>query len=82
MRSRETTDTNFIDFDFTRPRLESTIYRTGSEHANHYTTDAIHIILNRETSHLNIFFQKDYVTIYISTEHASIQQLHSKLGSC
>jgi len=38
--------------------------------------------LNRETSHLNIFFQKDYVTIYISTEHASIQQLHSKLGSC
>ena len=29
---------NFIVFDFTRWGFEPTIYRTWSEHANHYTT--------------------------------------------
>ena len=28
-------------FFVTRPRLETTIYRTRGEHANHYATDAV-----------------------------------------
>jgi hypothetical protein len=39
--SREATNTDFIAFGLTRPGLELTIYRTRSEHANHYTTDAV-----------------------------------------
>jgi hypothetical protein len=37
------TNTNFIVFGLTRSGLESTIYRTRSENANHYTTDAVNI---------------------------------------
>ena len=39
--SGEATNTNFIVFGFTRPRLEPTIYRTRSEHDNQYATDAV-----------------------------------------
>ena len=39
--SREATITKFIVFDFTRSGLEPTIYRTRSEYADHYTTDAV-----------------------------------------
>jgi hypothetical protein len=39
--SGEAINTNFIVFGFTRPRLEPTIYFSGGEHANHYTTDAV-----------------------------------------
>ena len=39
--AEKATNKNFIVFGFTRPGLEPTIYRTQSEHANHYTTDAI-----------------------------------------
>jgi hypothetical protein len=39
----ESTDTNFIVFVcLTRLGLEATIYCTRSEHANHYTTNAVH----------------------------------------
>jgi hypothetical protein len=37
--SGEATHTNFIVFGLIRSGLESTIYRTRGEHANHYTTD-------------------------------------------
>ena len=40
--SGEATHINFIVFGLTRPGLEPTIYRTRGEHANHYTTDAVH----------------------------------------
>jgi hypothetical protein len=40
------TNTNFIVFGLTRSGLESTIYRTRSENANHYTTDAEHAIMS------------------------------------
>jgi hypothetical protein len=43
--SGEATNTNFIVFGLTRPGLESTIYRTRGEHANHYATDAV-LLLN------------------------------------
>ena len=43
--SGEATNTNFIVFGLTRPELEPTIFRTRNEHANHYTTDAVQIIL-------------------------------------
>jgi hypothetical protein len=39
MLSGEATNTNFIVFGLTRPRLEPTIYRTQGEHAHHYTTE-------------------------------------------
>jgi hypothetical protein len=39
--SAEAPNTNFIVFGLTRPGLESTIYHTRGEHANHYTTDAV-----------------------------------------
>ena len=41
--SGEATNTNFKVFGLTRPGLESTIYRTRGEHANHYATDAVSI---------------------------------------
>ena len=41
MLSAEAPNTNFIVFGLTRPGLESTIYHTRGEHANHYTTDAV-----------------------------------------
>ena len=41
MLSGEATNTNFIDFGSTRPRLEPTIYRTRGKHTNHYATDAV-----------------------------------------
>ena len=39
--SGEATNTNFLVFGLTRPGREPTIYRTGSEHANHYTIDVV-----------------------------------------
>jgi hypothetical protein len=43
MLSGEATNSNFsLWFDLTGG-LEPTIYRTRSEHANHYTTDAVDI---------------------------------------
>ena len=41
MLSGEATNINFIVFGLIRPGLELTIYRTRSEHANHYTTVAV-----------------------------------------
>ena len=37
----EAANDNFIIFGLTRPGLEPTIYRTRSEHDNHYTTAAV-----------------------------------------
>jgi hypothetical protein len=41
--SEEATNINFLVFGLTRPVLESTIYRTRGEHANHYATDALFV---------------------------------------
>ena len=40
----EATNTNFIVFDLTPSGLEFTNYHTLGEHANHYTTDAVHFL--------------------------------------
>ena len=50
MQSGEATITNFIVFDLTQSGLESTIYRTRGDHANHYT------------SHLKLFNIKKNMT--------------------
>jgi len=39
--SGEATNTNFIGFDLNPSALETTIYRTRGEQANHYITDAV-----------------------------------------
>jgi hypothetical protein len=39
--NEEATNTNFIVFDLTQSGRAPTIYRTRSEHANHYATDAV-----------------------------------------
>ena len=44
----EATNTNFV-FGLTRPGLETKIYRTCSEYANQYTTDAVAIVCNFES---------------------------------
>ena len=36
-----TTQTIINRFGLTRPEIEPTIYRTGDEHMNHCTTDAV-----------------------------------------
>jgi hypothetical protein len=41
MGNNKITNTNFIFFCLTRPRLVPTIYRTRGEHASHYATDAV-----------------------------------------
>ena len=43
MLSGEATNANFIVFGLNRSRFEPIIYCTGGEHANHYTTDVIHV---------------------------------------
>ena len=42
MLSGEAIHTNCIDCGLARPGIEPTIYRTRSEHANHYVTDSVH----------------------------------------
>jgi len=37
----ENTNLKFIVFGLTRPGLDASIYHNRSEHANHYTTDAV-----------------------------------------
>ena len=37
--------TNFIVFGLNRSGLEPTIYNTRGEHANHYTTDVVSLLL-------------------------------------
>jgi hypothetical protein len=44
MLSRKATNTNLIVFGLTQPGLEPMIYHTRGEHANHYTTDAVHLL--------------------------------------
>ena len=43
----EATNTNFIVFGLTRSGLKPTIYHTRGEHANHYTTDAVHHVIEK-----------------------------------
>jgi hypothetical protein len=45
VRSGGATNTIFIVFDLTRPGMELVIYRTQGEHANHYTMDAVKVLL-------------------------------------
>jgi hypothetical protein len=45
VRSGGATNTIFIVFDLTRPGMELVIYRTQCEHANHYTIDAVKVLL-------------------------------------
>jgi hypothetical protein len=53
--SGEATNTNFIVFGLTRSWLETTIYRTRSEHTNDYATNAV--MMNRIIRHsCNITF--------------------------
>ena len=61
MLSGEATNTNFIVFGLTRPGLESTIYHTRSEYANHYTTDAVSFIGRINST--NIFEQMRFESI-------------------
>ena len=47
MLSGEATNINFIVFALTRSGLKPTIYCTGGEHANHYTTDSVMLYKNQ-----------------------------------
>ena len=39
------TNTNFIVFGLIRPRVEPMIYSTWGEHANHYNTDVVSLLM-------------------------------------
>ena len=43
-------------FGLTRSGFDPTIYRTGGEHANHYTTDTVYLLLSstNKTDHHDI----------------------------
>jgi hypothetical protein len=45
MPNEEAINTRFIVFGLTPPRLEPTIYRTQGEHANHYATDVVIVLM-------------------------------------
>jgi hypothetical protein len=51
MLIRDATYTNFIVFGLTWLGLELTNYHTWGEHANHYATDAVTIIVDCKVNH-------------------------------
>ena len=55
MLSGEATNTNFIVFGLTHSGLEPTNNRTRVEHANHCTTDAIHLKKSCNNSNISIY---------------------------
>jgi hypothetical protein len=71
--SGEATTTNFIVFGLIRPGLESTIYRTRGEHANHYVTDAVttyvivKVLQYNITNNIKNQFSSDYNWLYLFT---------------
>ena len=73
MFSGKATRTNFIVFDLTRPGLEPTIYRTRGEHANHYTSDAVHTYINIISCEYTKFC--DIITVYLNCDFNSFSHL-------
>ena len=59
MLNWERTHSNFTVISWTRPWPESTIYRTRSEHANHYTS--IRFQLNTERDNIQFYPQSFYL---------------------
>ena len=51
MLSGKATNTYLIVFGLTQPGLEPMIYHTRGEHANHYTTDAVHLLVKHVSYH-------------------------------
>jgi hypothetical protein len=70
MASRELTNTNFIVFDLTQSGRQPTIYRTQVEHANHYTTDAVSLVL------MSIMWDKNENSSHFRAIHATSDLLH------
>ena len=73
MLSGEAADTNFIVFGLTRPMLEPTIYRTRGEHANHYTSDAVHTYIDIISCEYTKFC--DIITVYLNCDFNSFSHL-------
>jgi len=49
MLNGEATNTNFIVFGLTLSALETKVYRTRGEHANHYTINAVFFTIVKES---------------------------------
>jgi hypothetical protein len=49
MLSGEATNTNFKVFGLTQQQLETIIYHTKGEHANHYITYAIILVIEKRS---------------------------------
>ena len=87
MISGEATNTNFKVFGLTRLGLESTIYRTQDEHANHYTTDAVNskYITNQmkmcKLFIISYFFACLVYFVIVSSLDVHIYRLHYTLGT-
>jgi hypothetical protein len=50
--SGKATNLNLIVFRLTRSGPEPTIYRIRGEHTNHYTTDAVSVIVQSSAQHI------------------------------
>ena len=74
--SEEATHTNFIVFGLTRPEHEPTIYRTRGEHANHYTTDAVCLLL---TFTWKIYTFRDFKVYACSRPIKALSQLKQSI---
>ena len=72
MLNVEATNTNLIVFDLTQSELEPTIYRNRGEHDNHYTTDAVPIVLSgdvwRQSQRRGHYCSPDNTKKYVSEE--------------
>ena len=74
--SGEATNTNFIIFGLIRSGLEPTIYRTGGEHANHYTTDAVQILENSDS--LKDFLKIEYWLLHKAVTQIIVHKKHNE----
>jgi len=73
MLSGEAANTNFIIFGLTHSGLESTIYRTRGEHANHYITNAV--IFSSTKAAMNIInFKNQCFLFYLNIQNIHIKQ--------
>jgi hypothetical protein len=61
MLSAEISNTNFVVFGLARLWLETTIYSTGGEYTNHYTTQPMHRHLFHSKNICPLLFLTNYI---------------------
>jgi hypothetical protein len=78
MLSKETTNTNFIVLGLTRSGIESTIYHTRDEHANHYITDEPTIYHTQDEHANNYTTNANNLRVFVS-EKSRVPEQESQI---